>query len=146
MFAFMGNDRDLQQGEHRVCLFTHIEQDTPRPDASDRYGQNIEPMGLWVTMGHHGTDGLTDGRATFRHLTAAIKPLIVKAIATGEHNAVKAWKVALSERYNGATGVALTRAVMNDGYTAIVTVDEHHEPGEIVLLNAASRKLCRSHL
>ena len=74
MFAFMGKDRDLQQGEHRVCLFTHIEQDTPRPDSDDRYGQNIEPMGLWVTMGHHGTDGLTDGRATFRHLTRSIKP------------------------------------------------------------------------
>lgn len=135
MFAFMGNDRDLQQGEHRVCLFTHIKQDTPRPDSADRYGQNIEPFGLWVTMGHHGTDGATDGRITFNHLTRAIKPLIIKAVATGDHNAVKAWKAALSARYNGLTGKALSKAVMLDGYTAIVTVDERHETGEIVLLN-----------
>ena len=135
MFAFMGNDRDLVQGEHRACLFTHIEQDTPRPDSVDRYGQNIEPFGLWVTMGHHGTDGLTDGRSTFRHLTASIKPLIIKSVSTDEHNAVKAWKVALSARYNGLTGKALSKAVMSDGYTAIVTVDAEYETGEIVLLN-----------
>ncbi len=131
----MTPDRDLQQGEHRVCLFTHIVQDTPRPDSADRYGQKIEPFGLWVTMGWHGTDGLTDGRITFKHLTRAIKPLIIKAIATDEHNAVKAWKVALSARYDGLTGKALSKAIMLDGYTAIVTVDEQYETGEIVLLD-----------
>ena len=86
-------------------------------------------------MGWHGTDGLTDGRATFRHLTRSIKPLIVKAVATDDHNAVKAWKIALSARYNGLTGKALSRAVMMDGYTAIVTVGDGYETGEIVLLD-----------
>ena len=145
MFAFMTPDRDLQQGENRLCLFTHIVQDTPRPDASDRYGQNIEPLGLWVTMGWHGKHLQTDGRCTFVHMTRSIKPLIVKAVTgTGKYagiNSIKAWKLQLSERYNGATGVALTRAILADGYTAVVTVDERYETGEIVLLNVSKDEL-----
>ena len=43
--------------------------------------------------------------------------------------------MALSARYDGLTGKALSKAVMMDGYTAIVTVDEGYETGEIVLLN-----------
>jgi hypothetical protein len=120
-----------------VMKFTHIEQETSRPSSpsQDRYGQLIEPMGLFVTVGHHGANGLTDGRCTFRHLTKEIvNPLIVKAIATEEHNAVKAWKVALSERYTGKVGQDLTSALIGDGYDAILTVDESGEYGECVLL------------
>lgn len=116
--------------------FTHIEQDTPRPSSpsQDRYGQLIEPMGIFVTVGHQGTDGLTDGRCTFRHLTMDVNPLIVKAIASGEHNAVKAWKVELSERYTGKVGQDLTSALIRDGYDAILTIDESGDYGECVLL------------
>ena len=111
----------------------------------DRYGQLIEPMGLWVTMGHNGKHLQTDGHMTVVHMTRSIKPLIVKAVTgTGKYagiNATKAWKLQLSERYNGAVGVELTRAILADGYTAVVTVDERYETGEIVLLNVSKEEL-----
>ena len=148
MFAVLKqyNDETINQGVDTVLPLTHIVQDTPRPrcPSQDRYGQLIEPRGLFVTLGHNGEDGQTDGRCTVRHLTRSVRPLIIQAKAVEGMNAVKAWKVELSERFNNTTGLALTRAIIKAGYTAIITVDQEFNPGEIVLLNLSKTEL--SHL
>ena len=126
-------------GDTIAIPITHREQVTPRPSSADvdRYGQLIEPQGLWFTIGHHGMDGVSDGHMAIREFWRKPRILVVRAVARDGMNAVKAWKQELSDRYDGKTGLDLTRAVMLDGYTAIVTVDhDMGEPSECVLLQS----------
>ena len=138
MFAYIREyNETIETGRDILLPLTHNIQSTPRPScpSQDRYGQLIEPMGLFTNLGHNGINGQTDGHMTVVHMTRSMRPLIIQAVARDGMNACKSWKQDLSDRYGGKTGLDLTRAVMLDGYTAIITVDAQYEPGEIVLLN-----------
>jgi len=144
MFAYIKEYNEaIETGRDVVLPLTHNIQATPRPrcPSQDRYGQLIEPMGLFVLLGHNGVNGQTDGRLTVVHMTRSIRPLIIRAVARDGMNACKSWKQDLSDRYDGLTGLDLTRAVMLDGYTAIITTNHEYEPGEIVLLNMSKGDL-----
>lgn len=92
------------------------------------YGQNLEPAGEYMNMdtsqGKYKIDGWEYGTIQFK------KPLVLEHINTGETG----WKKTLSEMYGGLTGKRLTRALIKDGYDAIVTQDEYGY-SEIVNLN-----------
>ena len=92
------------------------------------YGQNLEPAGEYMNMdtsqGKYKIDGWEYGTIQFK------KPLVLDHINTGETG----WKKTLSDMYGGLTGKRLTRALIKDGYDAIVTQDEYGY-SEIVNLN-----------
>lgn len=92
------------------------------------YGQNIEPAGEYMSMdtskGKHKIDGYEYGTIQFK------KPLVLEHINTSDTG----WKKTVSDMYNGLTGKKLTKALMKDGYDAIVTYDEYGY-SEIVNLN-----------
>ena len=92
------------------------------------YGQNIEPAGEYMNMdtmkGKNKIDGFEYGTIQFK------KPLVLEHINTSDTG----WKKTVSDMYNGLTGKKLTKALVKDGYDAIVTYDEYGY-NEIVNLN-----------
>ena len=92
------------------------------------YGQNIEPSGEYMSMdtskGKHKIDGYEYGTIQFK------KPLVLEHINTSDTG----WKKTVSDMYGGLTGKKLTKALIKDGYDAIVTYDEYGY-SEIVNLN-----------
>ena len=88
-----------------------------------RYGQNIEPAGEYMTVDELWEDrpnkymlpNYEYGFVTFH------KPLILDFIDTTD----KGWKKTLSDRYGGKVKKMLSRAIMKDGYDAIVTVSNY---------------------
>ncbi len=92
------------------------------------YGQNIEPAGEYMSMdtmeGKYKIEGYEYGTIQFK------KPLVLEHINTGETG----WKKTVSDMYNGLTGKRLTKALIKDGYDAIVTYDKYGY-SEIVNLN-----------
>lgn len=92
------------------------------------YGQNIEPAGEYMSMdtmqGKNKIDGYEYGTIQFK------KPLVLEHIDTSD----KGWKKTVSDMYNGLTGKKLTKALIKDGYDAIVTYDDYGY-NEIVNLN-----------
>ena len=92
------------------------------------FGQNIEPAGEYMNMddtkGTHKIEGYEYGTIQFK------KPLVLEHINTSDTG----WKKTVSDMYNGLTGKKLTKALIKDGYDAIVTYDEYGY-SEIVNLN-----------
>ena len=92
------------------------------------YGQNIEPAGEYMNMdelqGKYKNEGWEYGTIRFK------KPLVLEHINTSDTG----WKKTVSDMYGGKTGKALTKALIKDGYDAIVTYDNYGY-NEIVNLN-----------
>ena len=92
------------------------------------YGQNIEPAGEYMSMdtmqGAYKIDGYEYGTIQFK------KPMLLEHINTSDTG----WKKTVSDMYNGLTGKKLTKALIADGYDAIVTYDDSGY-NEIVNLN-----------
>lgn len=92
------------------------------------YGQNIEPAGEYMNMdesqGKYKNEGWEYGTIRFK------KPLVLEHINTSDTG----WKKTVSDMYGGKTGKALTKALIKDGYDAIVTYDKYGY-NEIVNLN-----------
>lgn len=98
------------------------------------YGQNIEPAGEYMSMdtmqGKHKIDGYEYGTIQFK------KPLVLEHINTSDTG----WKKTVSDMYGGLTGKKLTKALIKDGYDAIVTYDDYGY-NEIVNLNGKKLSL-----
>ena len=98
------------------------------PYYGSTFGQNIEPAGEYMNMdeakGKYKIDGYEYGTIQFK------KPLVLEHINTSDTG----WKKTVSDMYNGLTGKKLTKALIKDGYDAIVTYDEYGY-NEIVNLN-----------
>ena len=88
-----------------------------------RYGQNIEPAGEYMILDDMYKERpdkymLPDyeyGFITFKH------PLILDFIDTTD----KGWKRTLSNMYGGKIKKNLSKAIMKDGYDAIVTISDY---------------------
>ena len=97
------------------------------------YGQNIEPAGEYMSMdtlqGKNKIDGYEYGTIQFK------KPLVLEHINTSDTG----WKKTVSDMYGGLTGKKLTKALIKDGYDAIVTYDDYGY-SEIVNLNGKKLK------
>ena len=91
--------------------------DGVRVHAPTGHGQDIEPWGRYMNPGHGGPDHWERGYADFSN------PLHVD-----EDN----WKHNLSQQYGGATGQALSDALIADGYDGIMTNHPKYGPGEMV--------------
>ncbi|MFA6233494.1 MAG: DUF5661 family protein [Bacteroidota bacterium] len=111
-----------EEGTHFVTgspvSFHFIHNPAGAPNMGARFGQNIEPTGMYLlavfdkgTEDHAINLGWDVGEISFH------KPLVLSWIGYGEDG----WKSRLSKAY-GKTRGALTRALISDGYDGIVTV------------------------
>ena len=102
------------------------------PYYGSTFGQNIEPAGEYMNMddtkGNHKIEGYEYGMIQFK------KPLVLEHINTSDTG----WKKTVSDMYNGLTGKKLTKALIKDGYDAIVTYDEY---GYNEIVNLSGKKL-----
>jgi len=113
-------------GEPVVIPITHRKQKTAQ--YGSRFGQDIEPHGRYVLLGHLGQPGTIDegwgNKVTTIHDTVHFRsPLVLHHGGTG--SGPGGWKRRLSDAYGGKTGKALSRAVAKGGYDAVVTVDTY---------------------
>lgn len=84
------------------------------------YGQDVEPWGRYMNPGH-GPGDLSQGWE--RGYVSFDNPLHLD-----EDN----WKQNLSQQYGGATGQALSDALLAEGYDGIMTSHPKYGPGEMV--------------
>jgi len=86
------------------------------PEMGGRFQQDIEPRGRYVVKADQAPEGWESGEMMFRN------PLV---LPWGKGYDDSSWKVALSKRYGGKTGEDLSRAIAEDGYDGIVTMDKY---------------------
>jgi hypothetical protein len=91
------------------------------PDMGSRFGQDIEPSGKYVTLISDKRQNETLLPNMERGLANIKNPLVLEWTGYEEDG----WKQRLSNQYNGKTGMELTKALVNDGYDAVITVSEH---------------------
>lgn len=103
-----------------------------------RYGQNIEPAGEYMILDDmykerpdkYMLPNYEYGFITFKH------PLILDFVDTTD----KGWKRTLSDMYGGKVKKNLSKAIIKDGYDAIVTISNYGVE-EIVNLNGEKEVL-----
>jgi len=117
--------------------FPFMHNPTPAPHMGGRFGQNIEPAGMYLNAAILDIEqqtardsGWEVGKIAFR------KPLVLVWSGYDEDG----WKSRLAKAY-GKTRAALTRALIADGYDGIVTVDPPYGVTEIVALSAVPKRL-----
>jgi len=102
-------------------------RNTERAPKLDGFDQHIEPSGRYmIAADPHGK--IPDkrweaGSVEFKN------PLRIEW--GGRYGSPDNWKAALSKRYGGKTGKALSRAIVSDGFDAIITHDKYG-PQEVV--------------
>jgi GNAT superfamily N-acetyltransferase len=95
------------------------------PQMGTQFGQDVEAAGDYVTQSVGFTpEGFETNTVTVQ------SPLVVDITDATQIS----YKNELSNRYGGATGEALSDAIRQDGYDAIVTRFDDGSTGEIVLL------------
>lgn len=109
--------------------YTHRVQ--PTPNFGSLYGQDIEPAGKYVLLGHHGPSGFfreAGWNIVVQQDEAALESPLVMRFGEGTRD----WKEHLV-RAVGATGKRLAKALRKAGFDGVVTLDELGTR-EIVLL------------
>lgn len=92
-----------------------------------KFAQDIEPAGRYMNLGDvkyaQGLPNMEVGKIKFEN------PLVVDWKTSGHGG----WKTDLSAKYGNKTGADLSKAIAEDGYDGIITVDKG-EPQEVVSL------------
>ena len=99
----------------------------PSPKLGVLYGQDVEPVGTYVSSGKSTLPGYLNGRAVLKN------PLYIQI--TDDTNIE--YKRELAKEW-GATGKRLTNKLMRKGYDGIITVYSNGDYGEIVLFPGAN--------
>lgn len=100
--------------------FHYLHNNEKFPDRGTTYGQHIEPAGKYMIE----TDSplkieprYESGKLIFK------RPFVIKF--GDNYQSSNNWKAILSKQYGGLTGIALSKALIADGYDGIITVDEY---------------------
>lgn len=112
----------------------YLHNNEKAPNFGSRFGQDVEPKGRYLVHNDANVPppkGWEAGTVTFNN------PLHIDF--DGGYQDDSNWKQVLSKRYGGKRGAALSRAIMADGYDAIVTHDKYGT-SEIVHLTAAPKR------
>lgn len=110
-----------------VC-FTYLRNEAKLPPGvvpPPIYAQEVEPAGQFFLVAEVGADAktLVPGWVSGRVMVKS--PLI---LPFGEgYGSARNWKRALSEKYQGLVGRALTRAIVKDGFDSIMTVGTYKD-------------------
>jgi len=109
-YAKMTDPGAVQTG--RPITMHTIRNTEKAPDMGARFGQDVEPAGQYVNMRYDNAAPAAGWEAGVVQLE---NPLILEAADT------VAWKRALSEANEGATGAELTQRLQAQGYDGIIT-------------------------
>jgi hypothetical protein len=98
--------------------FNYAKNPAKSENFGDMFGQDIEPIGNYVIeqYDNHLPVGWLSGKLKLKN------PYVIDF--GGGYRDSNNWKRVLSERYNGLTGRKLTKALINEGYDGIITVDD----------------------
>lgn len=103
-----------------TMTYVHIHNKTQKIKGMD-FGQDIEPAGEYMNMDTMQGKNKID-QPNYEYGTIHFsKPLVLEWKSTDSHG----WKKTLSEMYGGKKGKALSKAIMKDGYDAIMTWEEY---------------------
>lgn len=130
------NGHVFETGVPVAFPFIHNTESAPKllRGAVDRYQQRLEPAGRYLL---HDTDMTRTGplaRGWVGGIARASSPLVVHWNTDDGGYDERSWKARLAAHYR-RTGVALTRALVRDGYDAVITVNARGETAEIVDLS-----------
>lgn len=124
--------------EYKSQSFAYSHNKEKAPDMGDRFGQDVEPSGKYVvahedaetakkTEKYFKDQGLADtyefGEITFDN------PLVINQGEGG----TRGWKQFLSSKYGGKKGESLSKAILEDGYDGIITLDKSGISETVVL-------------
>lgn len=112
----------FETGRAVTFPFTHRRQPTPHYGAT--FGQDVEPAGRYVTLGHLGDPGeLLEPGGVVVMITHGVmqwrNPLVLEHRGYGADG----WKRRVSDSFGNKKGKALTRALLKAGYDGIVTIN-----------------------
>ena len=113
--SFQDSETGLEMKTGQPITFNYVHNPVKSPNFGDRYQQDIEPAGRFVSpiSGNGGeTKGYNYGQITFK------SPLILE---WGSGYDATGWKKRLSDAFGGKKGRALSRAIYNAGYDGIIT-------------------------
>jgi hypothetical protein len=117
--------------------FDFIHNTEKAPQMGGRFGQDLEPSGKYIQKKYSVSDiskmpNMEEGKVTFEN------PLVLDW--GGGYGESSNWKKVLSDKYDGKTGIELSRAIKKDGYDGVITWDKkHNEPSEIVDLRGINK-------
>lgn len=114
--------------------FTYLHNNERAPKrvkgSVDSFQQGIEPAGFYCLEDEIGGSlpkSWVRGEITFQ------APIVLRDnTGSGRIYDENSWKVRLSQHYGGKKGLALSRAILRDGFDGIVTVDSRGATSEIV--------------
>lgn len=112
----------------------YIHNDTSSSYGGSRFGKDVEPAGFYVLERDAGApvpEGWSAGKMEIKN------PLVLDWGSDSDGD-TDSWKHILSDVYN-ATGAELTKKLLDEGYTHIVTLDDG-KPTEIVALGLPKGK------
>jgi hypothetical protein len=96
------------------------------------FGQDIEPAGMYI---QHVQPSGSPPRGWIVGVAHVDSPLVVPISLDMDHiYGPFGWKAVLSRAFSGLTGKRLSRAILKDGYDAVITTDGEGTR-EIVLLD-----------
>ena len=108
-------DITLEEGTYKFCYVRNTES---APDMGSRFGQDIEPKGIYINLmsecGSSVPEGWETGTVTFEN------PLVLDWVGTGHGG----WKSDLSAMFDNKTGQKLTNAIVEQGFDGVITIED----------------------
>lgn len=130
-----------QANRFRDVEFRYVRNPEKAPNFGSEFGQNIEPAGKYMNLKSQEDtfvpEGWEQGTIKFKN------PLVIDW--GGDYRSGRNWKDVLSQQYGGKTGANLSKAIAQDGYDGIITLDKG-TPSEVVSLASFNPKPPRQDL
>jgi len=92
-----------------------------KPSKDAAFGRGFEPSGRYVTISTE-----KNAKETAKRLPNIISGKLVLVNPLVVPNNSLQWKEDLSQKYNGKTGKALSKALIKDGYDGVITTEEKY--------------------
>lgn len=105
---------------HKPVTINYLHNTTPSPYLGSRFGQDIEPTGFYFTE-REGDRPIPEG-LTLETGVEEIKNPLVLHWGSG-YGKADCWKNVLADVF-GCTGAKLSKALMDRGFTHVITIDE----------------------
>lgn len=125
--------------EGEPFVFSYIRNTEKAPNMGNRFGQDIEPTGKYMTI---GSPNRAQGK-NFETGSLVFKNPLVIDFGGGYESSLN-WKNVLSQKYGGKRGKDLSEALLKEGYDGIVTISKSGKTpytSEVIALNPVKSQL-----